>query len=26
VVGETGPATALIVIHISGPYRYSRIK
>jgi len=25
-VGETGPATALIVIHISGPYRYARRK
>ena len=23
-VGDTGPATALIVIHISGPYRYAR--
>jgi hypothetical protein len=23
-VGEKGPATALIVIHISGPYRYAR--
>jgi hypothetical protein len=23
-VGDTGPATALIVIHISGPYRYTR--
>ena len=26
VVDEKGPATALIVIHISGPYKYSRIK
>jgi len=25
-VGETGPATALIVIHISGPYRFARQK
>ncbi|MBI4888416.1 MAG: hypothetical protein HY824_15075 [Acidobacteria bacterium] len=25
-VGATGPATALIVIHISGPYRYARQK
>ena len=24
IVGDTGPATALVVIHISGPYRYSR--
>jgi len=24
--GDTGPATALIVIHISGPYRYARQK
>ena len=23
-IGDTGPATALIVIHISGPYRYAR--
>ena len=23
-LGDTGPATALIVIHISGPYRYAR--
>jgi hypothetical protein len=23
-IGDTGPATALIVIHISGPYRYTR--
>ena len=25
-VGDAGPATALIVIHISGPYRYARQK
>jgi hypothetical protein len=25
-IGDTGPATALIVIHISGPYRYARQK
>ena len=24
IAGDTGPATALVVIHISGPYRYSR--
>ena len=26
VVGATGPATQLIVVHISGPYTYKRVK
>jgi hypothetical protein len=26
VVGDTGPATHLIVVHISGPYTYARVK